>query len=141
MMPLEMAMKLASASNTCERHKCPFMTKCKGDYTTCVMKDIALMLRSLQAEIDSQNALIQSYQSVLAATQKYIVDIEKVNKRYHDLVIAFQNGYRPKAKKHKLKRTPDLKKLKIDPASVDGNEKYAYTPPSTREPEPPLVVI
>ena len=140
MMPLEMAMKLASASNTCEKHKCPFMSKCKGDYSTCVMKEIALMLRAQQAEIDSQNELIKSYNAILAATQKYIVEIEKINKRYHDLVVAFQNGYRPKAKRYSPKRVPSKKK-KVDPVDMDGDERYACAPPPTGEPRPPLVVI
>ena len=139
MTPLEMAMKLASASNGCERHKCPFVTKCKGDYTTCVMKDIALMLRSQKAEIDAQNEMIIAFQSVLAATQKYIVEIEKINKRYHDLVIAFQNGYRPKSKRHNPKsRVP---KKKLDPIEMDGDERYAVEPPPKQEPIPPIVII
>jgi len=139
MMPLEMAMKLASASASCEKHKCPFMAKCKGDYSTCVMKEIALMLRGQKAEIDSQAEMIKAFQSVLAATQQYIVEIEKINKRYHDLVVAFQNGYRPKAKRYKPKRVPSKKK--IDPIDMDGKERYAYEPPPTSEPRPPLVVI
>ena len=97
------------------------------------------MLRSQQAEIDSQQAMIKSFQAMMAATHQYIVEIEKINKRYHDLVIAFQNGYRPKAKKHNIKRAP--KRKHIDPVQMDGKERYAYEPPSTREPEPPLVVI
>lgn len=140
MMPLEMAMKLASASNTCEKHKCPFMAKCKGDYATCVMKEIALMLRSQQAEIDSQSELIKSYQAILATTQKYIVEIEKINKRYHDLVVAFQNGYRPKSNRYKPKRV-QYKKKKIDPIDMDGKERYAHDEPPASEPRPPLVVI
>ena len=143
MTPLEMAMKLASASNGCERHKCPFMSKCKGDYSTCVMKEIALMLRSQAAAIDSQNAMIKAFQDVLAATQRYIVDIEKINKRYHDLIVAFQHGYRPKAKKYSIKRSPNknLTRKKKDPVEMDGKERFAYEPPRTTEPAPPMVVI
>lgn len=139
MTPLEMAMKLASASSKCEKHKCPFMSKCNGDYTTCVMKEIALMLRSQAAAIDSQNAKIRAYQSMLLATQEYIVEIEKVNKRYHDLVIAFNHGYR--AKKIVGKKRVNKAKLKKDIYKMDGDERYAYDPPRTSEPEPPLVVI
>lgn len=137
MMPLEMAMKLASASATCEKHKCPFMSKCKGDYTTCVMKEIALMLRAQNAEIESLKSMCAAYAEVLAATQKYIVDIEKINKRYHDLVIAFEHGYRPKNVKNR-KRVPKVKK---DPTEMDGDERYAQVPTPTKEPPPPLVVI
>ena len=76
MLPLEMAMKLASASTTCERHKCPFMAKCKGDYSTCVMKEIALMLRAQNAEIESLKSMVTAYQNIIATTQIYINDIE-----------------------------------------------------------------
>lgn len=137
MMPLDMAMKLASASATCERHKCPFMTKCKGDYTTCVMKEIALMLRSQNAEIESLKSMIEAYQGIIATTQVYINDLEKINKRYHDLCIAFEHGYRPKRAKS-VKRVPKIKK---DPKEMDGDERYAQVPESTHEPPPPLVVI
>ena len=140
MTPLETAMKLASASSRCEKHKCPFMSKCKGDYTTCTMKEIALIIRSQAAAIDSQNALIKAYQEVLAATQVYITDIEKINKRYHDMILAFQNGYRPKTKKQNAKRAP-YKNKKLTPAEMDGDERYAYEPPRTTEPAPPRVVI
>lgn len=140
MTPLETAMKLASASATCEKHKCPFASKCKGDYTSCAMKEIALMLRSQQAEIDSQKEMIIAYQGIVATTQRYIAELEKINKRYHDLVIAFQNGYRPKRKKHNVKKLHRTK-MPIDPVMMDGNERYAYEPPPASEPEPPLVVI
>ncbi len=140
MTPLEMATKLASASATCERHKCPFMSKCKGDYSTCDMKEIALMLRSQSAAIDSQNALIKAYAQLLAATQSYISDIEKINKRYHDIIVAFQHGYRPKANKYSPKRSPN-KKSKKDPVEMDGDERYAFEPPKSSDPPSPLVVI
>ena len=140
MTPLEVAMKLASASSKCEKHKCPFMAQCKGDYSTCTMKEIALILRAQAASIDSQNALIKAYQEVLTATQAYITDIEKINKRYHDMIVAFQQGYRPKTKKYSPKRSP-YKNKKLSPIEMDGDERYAYEPPRTTEPEPPMVVI
>ena len=137
MTPLETAMKLASASSKCEKHKCPFMSQCKGDYSTCTMKEIAFMLRSQAAEIDSQKALIAAYQDVIAAIQVYISDIEKINKRYHDMVIAFQHGYRPK----KTVRKPYKPRKKKDPTEMDGDERYACEPPPASEPNPPMVVI
>lgn len=140
MTPLEMAMKLASSSSKCERHKCPFMTQCKGDYTTCTMKEIALMLRAQAAAIDSQNALIKAYSEVLASTQVYISEIEKINKRYHDIVLAFQRGYRPRKNKTG-KRGPNKPRKKLDPIEMDGDERYAYEPSRTTEPPPPMVVI
>ena len=141
MTPLEMAMKLASSSSSCEKHKCPFMSKCKGDYTTCVMKEIALMLRSQNAAIESQNAMIRSYQAMLYAMQQYIQDIEKINKNYHDIVVAFHRGYRP-PKRPDGKRGPYKPRVKkLDPVEMDGDERFAYEPPRTKEPDPPLVVI
>jgi hypothetical protein len=135
MTPLEVAMKLASASSKCEKHKCLFMSQCKGDYSTCVMKEIALLLRSQNAEIDSLKSLVKAYNEILASTQVYIAEIEKINKRYHDLCIAFEHGYRPKNVK-RLKRAPKPKK---DPAEMDGDIRYAQEP--EKKPEPPLVVI
>lgn len=140
MTPLETAMKLASASSKCEKHKCPFMSQCKGDYTTCVMKEIALMLRSQAAEIDSQQAMIRAYQELIATTQVYITDLEKINKRYHDIVLAFYQGYRPK-KRPDGKRGPYKPRKKKDPIEMDGDERYACEPPPANEPHPPLVVI
>ena len=139
MTPLEMALKLSSASGTCERHKCPFMTQCKGDYQTCVMKEIALMLRAQNAEIESLTSLCKAYADILASTQTYISSIEKINKQYHDLILAFEHGYRPKPRrgsKTKPRRVP-----KKDPIEMDGDERYAQVPPPSQEPEPPLVVI
>jgi len=138
MTPLETALKLASASATCERHKCPFITKCKGDYTTCAMKEVALILRQQNAEIESLTAKCDAYEKMLAATHQYIIDIEKVNKRYHDLCIAFEHGYRPKKVK-RLKRAPKPKK---DVTLMDGDKRYEYVPPKDPDKEaPPLVII
>lgn len=137
MMPLEMAMKLASASATCERHKCPFMGKCKGDYSTCVMKEIALMLRAQNAEIQTKDAVIRGLQDLLLGVHKYTLELEKINKRYHDVVLAFQEGYRPKKKV----RRPYKPRKKRTPEEMDGDERYSYEPPKTTEPPPPLVVI
>lgn len=137
MMPLDMAMKLASASAKCERHKCPFMAQCKGDYTTCVMKDIALMLRAQNAEIQTKDAIIRGLQDLLLGVHKYTLELEKINKRYHDVILAFQQGYRPKKK---IKR-PYKPRKKKTPEEMDGDERYAVEPTRTSEPEPPLVVI
>lgn len=139
MTPLEMAMKLASASSRCKRHVCPFMGQCKGEYETCTMKEIALMLRSQNAAIESQNSMIKCLYELLGSTQVYISELEKINKMYHDIVVAFNHGYRPK-KVAGRKRGPTKKQLK-DPVSMDGIERFAYEPPSDREPEPPVVVL
>lgn len=142
MMPLDMAMKLSSASAKCERHKCPFMTQCKGEYTTCTMKEIALMLRAQNAEIQTKDAIIRGLQDLLLGVHDYTRELEKINKRYHDVILAFQNGYRPARKmRGKIRRSPNKKAMKKDPTEMDGDERYAYEPPKTTEPAPPLVVI
>ena len=140
MTPLETAIKLASASSRCERHKCPFMSQCKGDYTTCFMKEIALMLRAQNAQIESQQSIIKAFQDVLAATQVYIAEIEKINKRYHDIVLAFYQGYRPK-KRPDGKRGPYKPRKKKDTTEMDGDERYAQEPERTTEPAPQKVYI
>ena len=140
MNPLETAMKLAGASSKCEKYKCPFMAQCKGDYTTCGMKEVALIIRSQAAEIDSLKAMIKAYQEIIASTQVYITDLEKINKRYHDIVLAFYQGYRPK-KRPDGKRGPYKTRKKIDPTEMDGDERFACANPSAHEPPPPLVVI
>lgn len=137
MMPLDIAMKLASASTGCQKSKCPFMSKCKGDYSTCVMKEIALMLRSMHAEIQTKDSIIRGLHDILISVQQYTQDLEKINKRYHDVVLAFQQGYRPKKK---IRRPYKPRKNKT-PEEMDGDERYAFEPPSPNEPPPPTVVI
>lgn len=137
MKPLEVAMKLASASATCAKHKCPYAAQCKGNYETCAMKEIALLLRSQCAEIDSLKAVVAGLSDILSAVKTYVDEIEKANKRYHDIVIAFQHGYRPK----KTIRKPYKPRKKKDPEEMDGDERYAYVDPNPPEPEPPMVVI
>ena len=137
MMPLDVAMKLASASAGCERHKCPFMTQCKGNYETCAMKEVALILRSQNAEIQTKDNIIRGLQELLLGVHKYTLELEKINKRYHDIVLAFQQGYRPKKKIRK----PYKPRKKKTPEEMDGDERYAVEPPRTSEPAPPLVVI
>ena len=138
MTPLDMAIKCASASAKCERYKCPFAGQCKGNYDTCVHKEIALILRSQKAEIDSLSATIEALRDIIAALHSYITDMEKINKRYHDLVIAFQHGYRPTRMVRKPRKPYKRKK---DPVEMDGDERYAQSPPPANEPAPPLVVI
>jgi integrase/recombinase XerC len=76
----------------------------------------------------------------IATTQVYITDLEKINKRYHDIVLAFYQGYRPK-KRPDGKRGPYKPRKKKDPIEMDGDERYACEPPPANEPHPPLVVI
>lgn len=140
MTPQEIAMKLASASATCEKCKCPFASKCKGDYASCVMKEVAMVLRAYQAEVDTLNATVIGLRDILLAVQEYTSDVEKTNKRYHDLIVAFGHGYRPK-NPHKIRRVRKPRKKPEDPVEMDGDERYAYEPQKTTEPPPPLVII
>ena len=140
MMQPDMANKLASASANCEKHKCPLAGQCKGNYETCGMKEVALMIRSDLAYIEKLEATIQGLQDMLIAVHKYTKDVEKVNKRYHDMIVAFGHGYRPR-KPHKVRRIYKRHLKPKDPVLMDGDERYAYEPPKTKEPPPPLVVI
>ena len=136
MMPLEVATKLASASAKCEKHKCPYAAQCKGDYTSCQMKEIALILRSQCAEIDTLTAVIAGLRDILAGVTEYVKDLEKINKRYHDLVLAFQQGYRPK--KNVRRKYKPRKKKNVE--EMDGDERYAYVDDS-EESSNQMVVI
>ena len=140
MMPLEVAMKFSHASNQCEKYKCPYAAQCKGDYVSCPLKEVALIIRSQSAEIESLKSMVMAFQNVLASTQKYIADLESINKQYHDIVLAFEHGYRPKPRpgsKKKPRRVPKKKDL----IEMDGDERYAQEPPRVTEPQAPLVVI
>lgn len=137
MTPQEMALKLASASATCAKHKCPLAAQCKGNYETCGMKEVALIIRSCLARADTLESTVKGLQEMLVAVHQYTVELEKINKRYHDMVIAFQHGYRPK----KTVRKPYKPRKKKTTEEMDGDERYAYEPPKTTEPPPPLVVI
>ena len=101
------------------------------------MKDIALMLRSMHAEIQTKDAVIKGLQDLLLGVHKYTQELEKINKRYHDVVLAFQQGYRPKKKIHR----PYKPRVKKTPEEMDGDERYAVEPQKTSDPEPPMVVI
>lgn len=136
-LPLDVALKLASASANCGKQKCPYAAQCKGDYSTCAMKEIALLLRSQCAEIDTLKATIQGLNDILLGVHKYVQELEKTNKRYHDIVIAFQHGYRPK----KTIRKPYKPRKKKTLEEMDGDERFAYKDPSPQEKSAPLVVI
>lgn len=140
MMPLDTAYQLARASNDCEKYKCPFASKCKGDHTSCVMKEIAAIIRAQNADIELKTSQLVAANAFLNAAAEYIDQLEKVNKRYHDIVVAFQNGYRPKSKRYNPKRNVNKKKKK-DLVEMDGDERYAYDPPSQREPKYPVTTL
>lgn len=136
MMPLDVALRLASASATCEKHKCPYMAQCKGDYLSCQMKEVAMIIRSQAAEIETLTAMVKGLQEIMSGASAYIQDLEKINRQYHDLCIAFQHGYRPK----KNVRKPYKPRKKKNVEEMDGDARYAFNP-EKKEPEPPPVVI
>jgi len=141
MTPQEMALKLASASATCGRHKCPLASQCHGCSDSCGMKEVALMLRAQQAEIDTLNAMIDAYKGIIGATQQYTIDLEKTNKRYHDIIVAFYHGYRAKNPQRSKKGYKRHLKPKDNPVEMDGDERYAYEEQKDGEPDAPLVMI
>ena len=100
-------------------------------------------IKVLGAGCKSCEALLNSTKEAVAnkcidTEVEYITDMEKINKRYHDLVIAFQHGYRPTRMVRKPRKPYKRKK---DPVEMDGDERYAQSPPPANEPAPPLVVI
>lgn len=138
----EMAIKLASASACCSKMKCPFTGTCKGAYESCAMKDVALMIRSDLAEIDALRNTVTALKDILIGVNRYIIDLEKINKRYRDIIVGFGMGYRPR-KPGKIRKVPKkhISKLKKDPVEMDGDERYAFDPEPKTEPEPPVVMI
>ena len=136
MEPLEAASRLAGSSNRCEKHKCPFMAQCKGDYATCAFKEIALIIRSQNASIEKLTEECRALVGVLSATSDYINSLEKTNKKYHDIIVAFEHGYRPKNAARK-KRIP--RRLK-DPTRMDGDARYEQSEDNKKEPNRVTVI-
>ena len=137
MTPQEIAMKFASASSTCKNGKCPFTADCRGTTDTCKMKEVAMVLRGLVAENDTLRAQYTALNAIVQQVIPYIHELERINERYYRTIESFQRGYKPKAKRKRLKpRTPPKKK---NPVEMDGDERYAYVEP--KKPELPVVII
>lgn len=137
MTPQEVAMKFSSASSTCRNGKCPFSANCRGTSETCTMKEVAMTIRGLLAEIETLRAKYDVLIGIMNDVVPYIKELEGTNEKYQRTIVSFQNGYRPKPKtvrksSRKLKRKKDL-------TEMDGDERYAYTEP--KKPDLPVVII
>ncbi len=140
MTPQEIAMKFSSASATCKNGKCPFTSECRGTTETCKMKEVAMMIRAMMAEITTLRTKYDALDGIAKIVLTYVADLEKVNEQYYQLVSKFQNGYRPKAKIVRKDARKIHKKKKIDPVKMDGDERYAYEEPKEKT-ELPVVII
>ncbi len=138
MTPQELATKFVSASTTCRNGKCPFTTQCRGTTETCKMKEVAMIIRGVVEEnetLRARNALLEALTKPLIP---YINDLERINEHYYQTIKSFQDGYRPKTKRKKLK--PRKPPVKEDPKEMDGDERYAQQPPK-KKPDLPVVMI
>ena len=140
MTPNEIALKFASASATCKNGKCPFNSECRGTTETCKMKEVAMIIRAMMAEIATLEAKYNALDVIAKASLGYMTNLEKINKYYYDLCSRFQNGYRPKKKIVKRDARVRQKKKPIDPVKMDGKERYAYDEPKEKT-ELPVVII
>lgn len=137
MTPYEIANKFASASATCQNGKCPYTAQCRGTTETCKMKEVAMIIRTLMAEISEVNARNKILEGMANYMCDYIRDLESINERYYRLAHSFQQGYRTNSK---IRRKPPRSYKKIDPALMDGNPKYEYEEPKEKV-DLPVVII
>lgn len=147
MTPEEIAMKLASASATCEGNKCPYRASCKGDRLSCKMNDVALMLRAESAEITKLRSELESLKQGAIALANYTTELERINKKYYKIIAAFQDGYRTRAKlREKVPRIGSAitkgnrGRKKKSLVEMDGDERYAM-PEEPKPPKDPVVII
>lgn len=142
----DVANKFAYACNTCKGNRCPYSSQCTGKSETCKMKEVAMMIRSKDCEIDTLSAAIKGYDSVLMSLMEYIKSLEDINQRYHNLTVAFQQSYRPSNKTYRGRKGPvrvrQKKKLtQEDLIRMDGDERYADEAPIKPPPQKPMVII
>lgn len=141
MTPSEIAMKFASASATCRNGKCPYSSQCRGTSETCLLKEVAMVIRSLEAENTTIRAQYDALRMISHVSLEYIHELEKVNKYYYDICTKFQAGYRPRNKIVKKEtRMYRKKKRPKDLTKIDGDERYAYEEPKEKT-ELPVVII
>lgn len=133
-------MKFASASATCKNGKCPFTSECRGTTETCKMKEVAMMIRAMLAEISTLQAKCNALDGISQEALEYMSNLEKVNNYYHRLCASFQDGYRPKKKIVKKDARLRQKKKPKDPLKMDGDERYAQDEPKKTQ-ELPVVII
>jgi hypothetical protein len=140
MTPNEVAMKFSSASGTCRNGRCPYTSECRGTSDTCKLKEVALMIRSLVADLSMLQSRYTLLESTLNANLEYIRDLEKINRYYTTLCSRFQEGYRPKAKVVKKAQRLRQKKKPKEPELMDGDEQFAYKDPNKKL-DLPVVII
>ena len=142
MTPEEIAMKLASASAQCGNGKCPYTSECKNTHETCKMKEVALVIRALLAELSKLRAEHEALKGGAVIMSGYLHELEKINAQYYRIISQFQQGYRQKAKVKK--RVPHIGSARgrrqKDPLKMDGDERYAM-PEEPKEPKPQAVII
>lgn len=133
-------MKMMSACNTCQGTKCLYRTQCKGTSQSCPLKEVAMTLRAQEARIRTLEAELAAANGNIETLTQELDELEKVNKDYYKLVVAFQSSYRPvkATKKGKPRRGRPMKKK--DPVEMDGDERYGIRI-SKKEEEHPLVLI
>lgn len=140
MTPQEIAMKFASASATCRNGKCPYTAECDGTSSSCKLKEVAMIIRALLQELATVTSQYKMLMSVSQQMSDYISDLEDINAQYHELVVSFQRGYRPKKQVKRRSPRKTKKGKKQDLVSMDGNEQYAYVDPD-KKPDLPVVII
>lgn len=140
MTPQEIAMKFASASATCRNGKCPYTAECDGTSSSCKLKEVAMIIRALLQELATVASQYKMLMSVSQQMSDYISDLEDINAQYHELVVSFQRGYRPKKQVKRRSPRKTKKGKKQDLVSMDGNEQYAYVDPE-KKPDLPVVII
>lgn len=142
MAPLDIAAKFSSAHNHCKGNRCPYVTGCTGKPDTCKLRDVAMVLRAQEAEIDSLKITVAGLRDIILMLQRYAAEQEEINIRYRNLVQAFQHGYKPKRKLSHVKyKRPVKPRKKIPVEQMDGDERYAQPDPPKNPPEDPMVVI
>lgn len=124
MTPQEVALKLASASGSCGTGRCPYSAECKGTTETCKMKEVAMIIRTIFAELETATARLRMMEGFVQYLTDYVTDLEDVNAQYHRLAVAFQNGYRARKKIAKKAPRKIKKRPKIDPVLMDGDPRY-----------------
>lgn len=150
MSPQEIAMKFMSASATCKGDKCPCRTTCNGKGETCGLKEVALTIRALLADIEYHKAQVQALSDKIKNMNQQMDDLtnyanqlERINDDYYRLVVSFQNGVRPKSKVKRRKATKSITRKvrrRKDPVEMDGDPRYAK-PAKPPKKELPVVVI
>ena len=137
MIPSEVAMKFSGASATCGNGKCPYTSQCRGTIETCLMKDVAAMIRGMMAEIATLQARIEHMEAVTEEDKNYIQALEKVNDQYKRTIYAYNRSMPNTKSVRKESKKPRRRK---DPKEMDGDERYAYVEPKKKV-EPPVVFI